>query len=93
MFVFEWHEILFENTNVLMMKTISRILKDVTNIFSSVPETRKLIIRAIATKGAQTYRLAQPSITSNSQFGRRAAIALKSDTVSTSVLHDSHQII
>jgi len=85
-------KILFENTNVLMMKTIRRFLKDVIRIFSSVPEKRRLIIRAIA-EGAPTYRFAQPLTISNSQFGRRAAIAWKSDTVSTSVLHDSHQII
>jgi hypothetical protein len=75
-----------------MMNTIRKFLEDVTNIFSSVPETRKLIIRAIAAKGALRFSYAQSGEISTKQFGRRAAIAGRGDMVSITVLHDSHQI-
>jgi hypothetical protein len=75
------------------MNTIRKILTDVTNIFSSVPETGKLIIRAIAAKGALNFSYAQSGKISTIQFGRRAAIARRGDMVSVTVLHGSQQII
>jgi hypothetical protein len=41
------------------MNTIRKFLKDVTSIFSSVPEIRKQIVRAIATKGALKFSYAR----------------------------------
>ncbi|MBO9204280.1 MULTISPECIES: hypothetical protein [Niastella] len=58
-----------------MMNTIRKFLKDVTSIFSSVPE--KQMIRTVAAKGSLTCRFAQPVTISTKQFGRRAAIAQK----------------
>jgi len=75
-----------------MMNT-RKFLKDVTSIFTSVPETVKLIIRTIAAKGALKLSYAQSVKISTNQFGRRAAIASKGDMVSITVLHDSRQII
>jgi hypothetical protein len=93
MFALESLNTLFENVNVLMMNTIRKFLKDVTNIFSTVPENRKLIIRAIAAKGSPNHQFALPATISTIQFGRRAAIIREGDRFSTTVLHDSHQII
>jgi hypothetical protein len=76
-----------------MMNTIRKFLKDVTDIFSFVPETVKLIIRAIAAKGALTFSYAQSEKISTNQLGRRAAIARRGDMVSITVLHDLQQII
>jgi hypothetical protein len=76
-----------------MMNTSKKFLKDVTNIFSFVPETAKLIIRAIAAKGSLKFTFAQPVTISTNQFGKRAAIARRGDMVSITVLRDSQQII
>ncbi|MBO9205306.1 MULTISPECIES: hypothetical protein [Niastella] len=62
-----------------MMNTIRKFLKDVISIFSAVSDTRKLIVRTIVTKGALELSYARPTTTSTTQFGRRAAIATKSD--------------
>lgn len=75
------------------MNTIRKFLKDVTSIFTSVPETGKLIIRAIAAKGALKFSYAQSEKISTNQFGRRAAIASRGGMVSITVLHGSQQII
>jgi hypothetical protein len=76
-----------------MMNTTRKFLKDVTSIFTSVPVTVKLIIRAIAAKGALKLSYAQSDKISTNQFERRAAIARRGDMVSITVLHDSQQII
>ncbi|AEW03314.1 hypothetical protein A4D02_04670 [Niastella koreensis] len=76
-----------------MMNAIWKFLKDVSNIFSTVPETGKLIIRAIAAKGALKLSYAQSEKISTNQFGGRAAIVRRGDRISTTVLHDSRQII
>ena len=72
------------------MNTISKFLYDVTNIFSSVPETGKLIVRAITAKGALNFKYAHPVTISisNKQFRRRAAVARRGDRVPITVLHD-----
>lgn len=93
MFALELLNTLFENINILMMNTIRKFLKDVTSIFTSVPETVKLIIRTIAAKGALKFSYAQSEKISTNQFGGRAAIARKGGMVSITVLHDSQQII
>jgi hypothetical protein len=64
-----------------MMGTIMKFLKDVTCILSSVSVIRKQIANAIATKGALKCSFAEPVTISTTQFGRRAAIARKSDIV------------
>ena len=76
-----------------MMNTIRQFLKDVTSIFPSVPETGKLIIRAIAAKGALKFSYALSEEISTNQFGRRAAVARRGDMVSITVLHNSQQAI
>ena len=76
-----------------MMNTIRKFLKDVTNIFTSVPETVKLIIRAIAAKGALQLNYAQSVKIPTNQFVGRAAIANKGGMVSITVLHNSQQTI
>jgi len=75
------------------MNSIRKFLKDVINIFPAVPETGKLIIRAIAATGGLTFSFAQSGKISTNQLGRRAAIARRGDMVSITVLHDSQQII
>jgi hypothetical protein len=65
-----------------MMNSSKKFLKDVINIFSFVPETEKLIIRAIAAKGALKFNFAQPLTIPTNQFARRAAIARQGDKVS-----------
>jgi len=83
----------FENINILMMNTIRKFLKDATNIFTSVPETVKQIIRATAAEGALKFSYAQSVTIPTNQIGRRAAIARQGGVVSKTVLHDSQQII
>jgi hypothetical protein len=75
-----------------MMNTISKFFHDVINIFSFVPETGKLIVRAIAAKDALKFNYALSEQISTNQFGRRAAIAKRGDMVSITVLRDSQQI-
>lgn len=75
------------------MNTIRKFLKDATDIFTSVPEAVKQIIRTTAAEGALKFSYAQSVTISTTQIGRRAAIARSGDTVSITVLHDSRQII
>ena len=72
---------LVENVNIHMMNTIRKFLQDVINIFSSVPEIRKQIVRANAAKGALKFSYARPVTISTTQLGRRTTIASKSDLV------------
>ena len=57
------------------MNTIQKFLKDVICIFSSVPEKRKQIVRAIAAKDALKLSYARSVTISTKQLGLRTAIA------------------
>ncbi|SEO79053.1 hypothetical protein SAMN05660816_03554 [Niastella yeongjuensis] len=61
-----------------MMNTIRKFLKDVSNIFSSVPEIRKQILRAIAPKSVLKFSYARSVKISTTQLERRTVIASKS---------------
>jgi len=76
-----------------MMNSSKKFLKDVANIFSSVSEMGKLMIRTVVAKGTLNFSFGQPLPISTNQFGRRAAIARQGDKYSMIVLRDAQQII
>jgi hypothetical protein len=64
----------FLNLIILMMNTIMKFLRDVTNILSSVSVIRKQIAHAIAPKGALKFSCALPATISTTQFGKMAVV-------------------
>ena len=75
------------------MNTVKKILRDAIGILISVSETRKQVIRTIATKGAPKYRYALSGTISTTQFGRSTGIARRGDMSSRTVLHFSQQVL